>query len=160
MKSHRVWKRPFALVVMAAAIAGGGACTSAGASATQPRHDGSRAADGARGTDSVPCLLAGCARGGEGGQGGRPGEPGQPGRPGEPGGAACLRLADLPDKPEEKLSAVDKVRIVLTVTSGHATRAEVAEKYKVPEKVFDTWKEQVLDGDWLGLSGQGFPFST
>lgn len=167
MKSRRVWKRPLALVVMAAAIAGGGACSfegsSAGASAAPTRHDGSRGADGARGTDSVTGLLAGCARGGEGGQGGRPGEPGQAGRPGEPGGAggaACLRLADLPAKPEDKLSAVDKVRIVLTVTSGHATRSEVAEKYKVPEKVFDMWKEQVLDGDWLGLSGENFPFST
>ncbi|MEU1541534.1 DUF1153 domain-containing protein [Actinacidiphila glaucinigra] len=167
MQSHRVWKRPLALVVMAAAVAGGGACSFQGssseASPAQTRHDGSRGADGARGSDSVAGLLAGCARGGEGGeggQGGRPGEPGQPGRPGEPGGAACLRLADLPSEPAERLSAVDKARIVLTVTSGHATRAEVAEKYKVPEKMFDIWKEQVLDGDWLGLSGRGFPFST
>lgn len=166
MQSHRVWKRPLALVVMAATIAGGSACSfqgsSAEASPAQTSHDGSRG-DGARGSESVTSLLAGCARGGEGGQGGRPGEPGQPGQPGEPGepgGAACLRLADLPAKPKERLSAVDKARIVLTVTSGHATRAEVAEKYKVPEKTFDLWKEQVLDGDWLGLSAQGFPFST
>ncbi|MFE0629418.1 hypothetical protein ACFW3D_20965 [Streptomyces sp. NPDC058864] len=153
-----------ALVVMAAAIAGGGACSSegssAGASAAQTRHDGSRGVGGAGGTDSVTGVLAGCGRGGEGGQGSRPGEPGQPGQPGQPGGAGCLRLADLPVKPAEDLSVVDKVRIVLTVTSGHATRTEVAEKYQVPEKVFDMWKEQVLGGDWLGLSGKGFPFST
>ncbi|WP_431964292.1 DUF1153 domain-containing protein [Actinacidiphila sp. bgisy160] len=157
-------------MVTAAAIAGGVACSFegsyGGSSAAQTRHDGSSGADGARGADAVTGLPAGCARGGEGGKGGaggkggRPGEPGQPGQPGERGGAGCLRLADLPDKPAEKLSAVDKVRIVLTVTSGHATRAEVAEKYKVPEKTFDTWKEQVLGGDWLGLFGEGFPSST
>ena len=54
---------------------------------------------------------------------------------------------------------MDKVRIVSTVTSGRATRAEVAEKYKVPEKTFDTWKERVLGGDWLELFGKGLPSS-
>ncbi|UUN28275.1 DUF1153 domain-containing protein [Streptomyces sp. FIT100] len=122
--------------------------------------------DGGRGGDGF--------FGGTGGDGGRGGAPGRPGEPGKPGhgffggtggrggdggvGTGCLRFSDLPDKPKDELTAADKARIVLVVVYGDTTSAEVAKKYKVPEKEVDTWKRQVLDGDWFALAGVDRPF--
>ncbi|GAA0912545.1 helix-turn-helix domain-containing protein [Streptomyces thermoalcalitolerans] len=94
-----------------------------------------------------------CGKGGRGGEGGKGGRPGQPGEPGKPG---CLRSGDLlPDKPKgAKLQGVDKIRIVMSVMSGHTTRAEAAKKYEVSENEIDTWKRQFLNGDWFTLFGE------
>ncbi|GAA1007161.1 MULTISPECIES: helix-turn-helix domain-containing protein [Streptomyces] len=93
-----------------------------------------------------------CGKGGRGGEGGKGGRPGRPGEPGKPG---CLRFGDpLPDKPKgAELQGADRIRVVMSVMSGHTTRAEAAKKYEVPEGEIDTWKRQFLNGDWFALFG-------
>ncbi|MEU2157349.1 hypothetical protein ABZ532_20420 [Streptomyces sp. NPDC019396] len=180
--SRSLWRRPAILAATAAALALGTACAatpsqSAHAAPHAGRGDrlaqtsdgsrggllgqpgepgkpglGSRGGDGGRGGD----VLGGT--GGRGGDGGDGGWGGDGGRGGDAVG--CLRLSDLPDKPKQKLTVADKVRIVMVVLYGDVTSAEVAGKYKIPEKDVDAWKQQALDGDWLSLTGVGPPFPS
>ncbi|UXY31937.1 DUF1153 domain-containing protein [Streptomyces sp. HUAS TT20] len=131
------WRRPLVLAVASVALATGTACAAQASPGVTPGVSQMASADHAH-----------CGEGGEGGKGGAPGEPGEPGKP---GGRGCLTLGDLPDKPKSDLTAVDKLRIVLIVESGHAKKSDVAKKYKISEKEIDTWVKQVRDGDWAAL---------
>ncbi|MEU9012744.1 DUF1153 domain-containing protein [Streptomyces sp. NPDC048479] len=101
-----------------------------------------------------------CGNGGDGGKGGDSGKgggPGQSGEPGKPGAHGCTRFEDLPDKPKEKLTLADKVRIVMVVLHGPTTSAEAAKKYTMSAHEIDTWKRQYLAGDWTALMGKDSP---
>ncbi|MFE7774887.1 DUF1153 domain-containing protein [Streptomyces sp. NPDC057445] len=74
--------------------------------------------------------------------------------------AEASRSDDLPDKPNEELSVVDKAQIVTAVQSGGTTRAEAAVKYEVSEREIDIWKREVLDGDRSASMGQRFTFRS
>ncbi|MGW0409788.1 DUF1153 domain-containing protein [Streptomyces collinus] len=142
------WRRPLLMAVASLTLVSGTACAAQAATHTSTANTS--------GYSALAGRSAHCGKGGEGGAGGKggaPGRPGQPGQPGQPGG--CLSFKDLPDKAEPDLTVMDKVRIVLTVTSGHATKADVAKKYRIPEKEVDTWQRQFQDGDWLGLLDDG-----
>ncbi|MGW4906038.1 DUF1153 domain-containing protein [Streptomyces sp. NPDC004270] len=76
---------------------------------------------------------------------------GYQGEPGKPGRIGCFTFGDLPDKPKSDLTGTDKIRIMLTVESGQAKKADVIKKYKISEKEFDTWDKQFRDGDWAAL---------
>lgn len=157
----RPWQRPFLLVMASLAFVTGTTYAAQEAqSATTDTHHSTH------GTHPFG-PHADCGKGGKGGEGGKGGRPGQPGEPGKPG---CLRPGDLlPDKPKgAKLQGADKIRIVMSVMSGHTTRAEAAKKYEIPEDEIDTWKRQFLDGDWFALFGENngengedaFPFCS
>ncbi|MFF7972168.1 hypothetical protein [Streptomyces sp. NPDC007905] len=108
------------------------------------------------GTAHTPAGSAGCGSGGAGGRGGDSGEggrPGQAGEPGKPGTHECTRSSDLPDKPKEKLTVADKVRVVLVLTNGGATEAQIAKKYMMPKHEVEVWKRAYLKGDWSVLLG-------
>ncbi|MDX2592989.1 DUF1153 domain-containing protein [Streptomyces sp. WI03-4A] len=138
------WRRPLLMAVASLTLVSGTACAAQAATHT--------ATATATGYSALAGRSADCGKGGEGGKGGAGGTGGSPGRPGEPGRpGGCLSLKDLPDKAGPDLTAMDKVRIVLTVTSGHATKADIAKKYKISEKEVDIWQRQFQDGDWLGL---------
>ncbi|MFJ9800424.1 hypothetical protein [Streptomyces wuyuanensis] len=177
--SRKLWQRSIVLAVASVAVAAGTACAAqAPQSPTQgaglsvdAAALGSRSADG--------CGKGG--EGGKGGKPGQPGEPGEPGRPGcaDPEDLKDLKdledlegmedlkelddlkdlkdlkdfeaFGELPDKPKDELSVVDKVRIVVALLTDEATTDEVAEKYDVSKKEVGTWREQVLDGDWAAL---------
>ncbi|MER5727366.1 hypothetical protein ABT084_03225, partial [Streptomyces sp. NPDC002138] len=96
--------------------------------------------------------------GGKGGEGGSGGQPGQPGQPGKPGTADCFTLGDLPDKPKEELTVVDRVRIVITLMAddSDATKDKIAKKYKITTEQIDTWKKNYLQGDWIALTTSAF----
>ncbi|MFC7267260.1 DUF1153 domain-containing protein [Streptomyces lutosisoli] len=154
--SRRLWQRPLILAVASVALAAGTACAA----------QASPGATAAGGRVAVADRSSHCGRGGEGGEGGkggeggRGGEPGRPGEPGKPGTSGCFRFGDLPDKPKSKLTMIDKIRIVMTVESGQAKKADVAKKYKVSEKEIDTWAKQFRDGDWVALMGVNFLFGS
>ncbi len=135
--SRTRWQRRFVLAVASVALATGTACAA-------------QAAPGVTtGTSQMaPADLSHCGHGGGRGGGKAAGlAPGQPGEPGKPGRFGCFKFDDLPDKPKSELTGVDKIRIVLTVESGQAKKADVAKKYKISEKEFDTWDKQFRDGD-------------
>ncbi|MFJ8493767.1 DUF1153 domain-containing protein [Streptomyces sp. NPDC094038] len=133
------WQRPFVLAVASLALAAGTACAAQAAPGVTP------------GTGRTASAASShCGQGGEGGKGGAPGRPGEPGKPGRPG---CLTFGDLPDKPKSDLTGLDRARIVLTVETGKAKKADVIKKYKISEKEFDTWDKQLRDGDWAALLG-------
>lgn len=115
-----------------------------GGSSGQGGHGGAGGNGGVQGGD-------GGAGGDAGGQGGGPGQPGEPGKPGAHG---CSRFEDLPDKPKEKLTPADKVRIVLVVLHGPTTSAQAAEKYKMSVHEIDTWIDQYRAHDWAALAKQ------
>ncbi|MGW1895670.1 transposase [Streptomyces sp. NPDC002004] len=141
--SGRFPRRPLALAVVSLTLAAGTACA-VHVSPGSPTGTGHVAAVG---------HDTHCGRQGDGGAGGRGGEPGRPGDPGEPGGPRCPRYGALPDGTKDDLTAKDRVRIVLAVMSGHVTRAEVADRYKIPAAEVDDWRQEFLDGDWYGLMG-------
>ncbi|MER5928255.1 DUF1153 domain-containing protein [Streptomyces mirabilis] len=147
--SRTRWQRPLVLAVASVALATGTACAA-------------QAAPGVTtGTSQMaPADPSHCGHGGEGGEGGKGGAPGQPGEPGKPGQFGCFKFDDLPDKPKSELTGVDKIRIVLTVESGQAKKADVAKKYKISEKEFDTWDKQFRDGDWAALMGLNSLFGS
>ncbi|MCX4511100.1 hypothetical protein OHA27_12435 [Streptomyces sp. NBC_01619] len=160
------WQRSLVLAVASVALATGTAC------AAQTPQGAAAGMSLSAGPDDLLDRLAKCGsggeggRGGEGGEGGRgggpgqPGEPGEPGQPGRTGTSGCFRIDDLPDKPKDALSETDKAWIVLAVLSGETTRAEVAEKYHVPEAEVDTWKRQFLNDDaWSAVFGPD-PFTA
>ncbi|MER7188420.1 DUF1153 domain-containing protein [Streptomyces hyaluromycini] len=143
--SRTRWQRPLVLAVASLALATGTACAA-------------QAAPGVTTATSrtAPAAPSHCGHGGEGGKGGEGGTggaPGQPGEPGKPGKLGCFAFGDLPDKPKSELTGLDKARIVLTVESGQAKKAEVVKKYKISEKEFDTWDKQLRNGDWAALLG-------
>ncbi|MEU2063768.1 hypothetical protein [Streptomyces sp. NPDC013455] len=140
------WRRPLILLAASVTLVTGAGCA---AQAATP------AASAPSGHTALLQRAENCGEGGEGGKGGAPGQPGEPGKPGKPG---CLAFRDLPDKPKSELTRLDRARIVLTVLSGHATKAEVAKKYKVSEKEIDTWERRLLNGDWLSLVQDTSPF--
>ncbi|MFC9916381.1 helix-turn-helix domain-containing protein [Streptomyces sp. NPDC127197] len=148
--SRSLWQRPLILATASLALVTG--ATYAAQAAQSPTTGTSYSTD----ASDPPGRHSDC---GKGGKGGAPGQPGEPGKPG------CSRFSDLlPDKLEgSKPSGPDKIRIVMSVISGHTTSAEAAEKYDVSEDEIDDWKRQFLDGDWLKLldeNGEGtFPFS-
>jgi hypothetical protein len=141
--SRTRWQRPLVLAVASLALAAGTACAAQAAPGVTPGI-----------SQTAPAAPSHCGhggeggRGGEGGQGGAPGRPGEPGKPGKPG---CFTFGDLPDKPRSDLTGMDRIRIVLTVESGQAKKADVVKKYKISEKEFDTWSKQFRDGDWAAL---------
>ncbi|RZB13639.1 helix-turn-helix domain-containing protein [Streptomyces sp. F001] len=152
-------QRPFILAIASLAIATG----TATACAAQAPQSATEVTSHSASAGDLLGHHSDCGKGGEGGEGGKGGEPGQPGEPGKPG---CFRFSDLlPDQLEgSKLSGSDKMRIVMSVMSGHTTSAEAAEKYEVSEDEIDDWKRQFLDGDWgklFGENGEGtFPFCS
>ncbi|MFD5424365.1 hypothetical protein [Streptomyces sp. NPDC127084] len=176
--SRSLWLRPAILAATAAALTLGSACAATPShSAPTPPPPAGRGDQAAQGSDGSRGGLLGRPgepgepgvgwRGGDGGRGGDGFFGGTGGRGGDGGDGArgadsrgCLRLSELPDKPKEKLTVGDKVRIVMVVLYGDATSAEVARKYKLPEKDVGAWKEQFLDGDWFALTGVGPPFPS
>ncbi|MGW4568717.1 DUF1153 domain-containing protein [Streptomyces sp. NPDC004561] len=149
------WRRPVLLATASLTLVSGTACAAQAASHNTPTNTPSYS--------SLAHHTADCGGGGQGGRGGaggKGGAPGQPGEPGKPGHPGCLSAADLPDKPEQHLTALDKVRIVLIVMSGHATKADVAKKYKIPEKQYDSWQREFRNGDWLALLDGASPFTS
>ncbi|WP_406470121.1 transposase [Streptomyces sp. NBC_01615] len=154
--SRRLWQRPLVLVVASVALAAGTACAAQASPSATAGTGHVAAAD-----QSSHCGRGGeGGEGGKGGEGGRGGEPGRPGEPGKPGTSGCFRFRDLPDKPKSKLTAMDRIRIVMAVESGQAKKAEVAKKYKVSEKEIDTWVKQFRDGDWAALMGVNSLFGS
>ncbi|MGW7545674.1 hypothetical protein ACWGKQ_31910 [Streptomyces sp. NPDC054770] len=143
--SRTRWQRPLVLAVASLALAAGTACAAQAAPGVTTGI-----------SQTAPAASSHCGqggeggRGGEGGQGGAPGRPGEPGKPGKPG---CFAFGDLPDKPGSDLTGMDRIRIVLTVESGQAKKADVVKKYKISGKEFDTWSKQFHDGDWTALLG-------
>ncbi|MET9879894.1 helix-turn-helix domain-containing protein [Actinacidiphila glaucinigra] len=65
--------------------------------------------------------------------------------------SGCAASGALPDKPEDRLSVVDKARIVVLMAGGDTRGSEVAAKYQVSEDQVDAWKGQLLQGDWFRL---------
>ena len=144
--TSKLWLRAIALAAVAAAAAAGTDGVARALSVHQPL---------AAPTAQTPADSE-CGSGGAGGQGGDSGEggsPGQSGEPGKPGTHECTRYSDLPDKPKDKLTVADKVRVVLVLINGGATEAQIAEKYKMPKHEVEVWKQAYRNGDWSVLMG-------
>ncbi|MDX2819436.1 hypothetical protein ABZ312_28460 [Streptomyces sp. NPDC006207] len=131
--SRHTLQRPVALVMAALAVAAGttGAAHLTHTSADRP----------------APCSREGIP----GDDKGAAGPGGVPGLPVAAGASGCAVPGALPDKPEDRLSVVDKTRIVVLMATGEARGSEVTAQYKVSEDRVATWKAQLLMGDWSGL---------
>ncbi|WP_431962359.1 helix-turn-helix domain-containing protein [Actinacidiphila sp. bgisy160] len=132
--SRHALRRPVATVMAALAVAG------ATAGAAQLTH--TTAAD-----RPAPCSRYD----GRGGDGAVTGRDGLPGLPVAAAASGCALPGALPDKPEDRLSVVDKARIVVLMADGEARDSEVAAQYRVSEDQVAAWKRQLLLGDWFGL---------
>ncbi|MFG2294434.1 hypothetical protein [Streptomyces sp. NPDC048603] len=149
------WQRPLILAAASLALVAGTACAANASESHAPTGTSSSVTAG----QSSFCGKGG--EGGEGGEGGRGGQPGQPGEPGKPGQLGCFRFDDLPDKPKEKLTVVDKVQMVMILLAddSDAMKERIADKYKISTEQLDTWKQQYLDGNWYALmDNDGNPF--
>ncbi|MGI5404947.1 hypothetical protein ACQEVG_36905 [Streptomyces sp. CA-135486] len=173
--SGSFWQRRFVLAPVSLVFAAGVACAAqaphtaaagpgqraeAAGLAGSAGSAGSAGTGGSGGVGGVGGTGGECGTGGEGGKGGdsgRGGGPGRSGEPGKPGTQGCTRFEDLPDKPKDKLTLADRVRIVMVVLHGPTTSAEAARKYKMPAHEIDTWKRQYLAGDWAALMGKDVP---
>ncbi|MFK4228069.1 hypothetical protein [Streptomyces sp. NPDC019890] len=165
--SGSFWRRRFVLAPLSLVFAAGVACA-AQVPHTAAAGSGHRAGPaglaggvgGTGGSGGVGGAGGECGTGGAGGKGGdsgRGGGPGRSGEPGRPGTQGCTRFEDLPDKPKDKLTLADRVRIVMVVLHGPTTSAEAARKYKMPAQEIDAWKRQYLAGDWTALMGKDVP---
>lgn len=155
----KIWRRSLALAAAAVAVSAGISCTPGAGADAGPDHRAPTTATGSAqtSTDSTDSAgTAGCGSGGNGGKGGDSGENGSPGKSGEPGKSGthdCTRYSDLPDKPKDKLTLADKVRVVLVLLNGGATEAQIAEKYDMPKSEVGSWKKAYLEEDWSVLAG-------
>ncbi|MET9701372.1 hypothetical protein ABZY31_31315, partial [Streptomyces sp. NPDC006529] len=143
------WQRPLVLAAASLAFVTGTACAAQAAQTHTP------ALTLGAGAHCTPGGVGGAGgEGGEGGKGGSGGKPGQPGQPGKPGSVGCLSFKDLPDKPKDELTVVDRVRIVVTLLADDSkdNQEKIAKKYKITTEQLDTWKKNYLDGDWLALT--------
>ena len=173
--SGSFWQRRFVLAPFSLVFAAGIACAAqaphtaaagSGHRAEAPALAGGAGSAGGRGVGGQGGVGGAggtggeCGNGGDGGKGGdsgRGGGPGQSGEPGKPGTHGCTRFEDLPDKPKDKLTLADRVRIVMVVLHGPTTSAEAARKYKMPAPELDAWKRQYLAGGWAALMGKDVP---
>ncbi|WP_330328705.1 hypothetical protein OHS33_02410 [Streptomyces sp. NBC_00536] len=146
------WQRPLILAAASLAFVTGTACAAQASQSQAPAGVASSALAG----QPTHCVANGGegGEGGEGGAGGQGGQPGQPGEPGKPGGVGCFTFKDLPDKPKEELTVVDRVRIVMTLLADDSkdNKEKIAKKYKITTEQLDTWKKNYLDGDWFALT--------
>ncbi|MFF9621456.1 transposase [Streptomyces griseosporeus] len=151
----KIWRRSLALAAAAVAVSAGVSCTPGAGADAGPDHR-APTTSASTGSAQAPAGTSECGSGGNGGKGGDSGENGSPGKsgePGKPGTHDCTRYSDLPDKPKDKLTLADKVRVVLVLLNGGATEAQIAEKYDMPKSEVGSWKKAYLEEDWSVLAG-------